>query len=137
MDQHERIGNLGGDVRRALAAGDESGARTLLDQLLEILEPHVQWEEVGLFARMTEQGDFAEHVESLESEHLALWDGLDAAEDDPRGWAAAVTEQLDDLDRHIYRENFGLFPGAIAVLDADDWDAINAVAPSVAVPALS
>lgn len=131
MDQHEQIGNIGATVRRAIVAGDESTARVLLDELLEILEPHVAWEEVGLFARMTAQGDFPEHVESLEAEHLALWTALDAAAEHPHGWGAAVSQALDDLDEHIYRENFGLFPGAIAVLDAADWAAINACRPAL------
>lgn len=126
MDQHEQITAVGAQVRHAIAGGDEPAAREALDELVGLLEPHVVWEEAGLFARMRAQGDFADHVASLEDEHVALYAALDSADEADGGWAAAVVTLLDDLDRHIYRENFGLFPGAIAVLDAEDWDAVDA-----------
>jgi hypothetical protein len=129
MDQHDRIADLGSQVRRALAADDQSGARSTLGRLLAILDPHVAWEEAGLFVVLTAQGDFAEHVAALDAEHAGLSAALAAAESDPRGWGAGVVDMLDDLDAHIYRENFGLFPGAISVLDAADWQAIDAARP--------
>jgi len=138
MDQHERISALAGEVRAAVAADQEDVARANLDRLLAILEPHVVWEESGLFQAVHRQGDFAAHVEDLEAEHTGLYAALAAADDDDRGWGAAVTAMLDELDRHIYRENFGLFPGAISVLNAEDWDAIDAAKPaalSTAIPA--
>ena len=131
MDQHEAIAGHGATVRALLAGGDEAGARHQLDELLAVLRPHVEWEEAGLFARVTAQGEFIEHVRRLEGEHTDLYEQLAAAAGDPRNWADAVRALLDDLDRHIYNENFGLFPGAIAVLDADDWDAIDAARPGI------
>lgn len=130
MNQHDRLTEIASDVRTALTAGDDVAARRALDDLLRLLEPHSTWEERGLFARMQAQGDFGDHVDVLEGEHVALYAEIDAAEEDERGWGAAVTDALDALDRHIYRENFGLFPGAIAVLDADDWEAIEAARPA-------
>ena len=47
-----------------------------------------------------------------------------------RDWAPAVLTMLAELDEHLYLENFGLFPGAISVLDAGDWDAIEAARPA-------
>jgi hypothetical protein len=32
---------------------------------------------------------------------------------------------LAELDEHMYKEDFGLFPAALAVLDGSDWDAID------------
>jgi hemerythrin-like domain-containing protein len=130
MDQHERIGTLGSDVRAAVAADQEGLARANLDRLLAILEPHVVWEESGLFPAVCRHGEFVEHVEGLEAEHASLYAALAAADDDDRGWGVAVAEVLDELDRHIYRENLGLFPAAISVLDAEDWDAIDATRPA-------
>ena len=46
------------------------------------------------------------------------------------GLFAQMSAQVD-LDEHIYRENFGVFPGAIAVLEAEDWDAIEALRPAL------
>lgn len=129
MDQHDRISGIAVEVRQAVRDDDEPAARAALDRLLTILEPHVTWEEAGLFPALTAQGEFADHVGELESEHAGLYAALAAADDDARGWGTCVVEMLDELDRHIYRENFGLFPGAISVLDADDWDAIDAARP--------
>lgn len=130
MDQHDAITALGGQVRRALVDGDDPTARMTLDALLAILRPHVTWEQNGLFARVTAQGDFADHVTALEAEHESLYAQLARAELDPRGWGPAVLEMLDDLDQHVYRENFGMFSGAISVLDAEDWDAIDDARPT-------
>jgi hypothetical protein len=129
MDQHEVISAIGDHIRRCLKDRDEWGARTRLDDLLAILRPHVEWEEAGLFARMSAQGDFVEHVAALEAEHASLYAQVDAATAAVE-WEPVVLEMLTELDEHIYRENFGLFPGAISVLDAEDWDAIEAARPA-------
>ncbi|HET6817497.1 MAG TPA: hemerythrin domain-containing protein [Mycobacteriales bacterium] len=129
MDQHEVISAIADDARRCIADGDEWGARARLDDLMDILRPHVEWEEAGLFARMAAQGDFADHIVALEAEHASLYAQVEAAATAP-DWASAVLTMLTELDEHIYRENFGLFPGAISVLDAGDWDAIDAVRPA-------
>ena len=130
MDQHEVIAAIGDDIRRCLRDGDEWGAHTRLDDLMGILRPHVEWEEAGLFARMSGQGDFAEHVAALEAEHASLYAQVEAIDRANGDWAPAVLTMLAELDEHIYRENFGLFPGAISVLDAEDWDAIDAARPA-------
>lgn len=126
MDQHEAITALGSQVRRHLENGDQAAARRDFDELLAVLEPHLAWEEVGLFPRLAGQGDFAAEVEALEAEHVSVHQRVWSAPDDPAGWAAAITGVLDDLDAHIYRENFGLFPAAISVLTGEDWTAIDA-----------
>ena len=130
MDQHESITAISDVIRRCIKDGDQWGAHTRLDDLLTILRPHVQWEEAGLFTRMAAQGDFSEHVAALEAEHASLYAQVEAADTAGSDWAAVVLEMLTDLDEHIYRENFGLFPGAISVLEADDWDAIEAARPT-------
>ena len=129
MDQHEVIAAIADDVRRQLAAEDEPAARRRLDDLLTILRPHVTWEERGLFDRMSRQGDFADHVAALEAEHASLYAQVDIANDEPGNWGPLVLDMLRELDEHIYRENFGLFPGAISVLDAEDWEAVEAARP--------
>lgn len=32
---------------------------------------------------------------------------------------------LAELDAHMYKEDFGLFPAALATLDDEDWDAVD------------
>lgn len=43
-----------------------------------------------------------------------------------------MTGVLDRLAEHIYREDYGLFPAAVSVLDAEDRTAIDAVGPAAA-----
>lgn len=131
MNEHDRISELGSRIRGHLTAGDEPAARDRFATLRAVLERHVAWEERGLFARMTAQGDFADHVAELERDHAWLQAAIDAAESSPTGWGPAITEILDRLAHHIYRENFGLFPAAVTVLRLDDWAVIEASAPQV------
>ena len=40
-------------------------------------------------------------------------------------WQEGVRRLLHELDEHMYKEDFGLFPAAIATLDGSDWDAMD------------
>jgi len=50
-----------------------------------------------------------------------------------------VRLMLRELDEHMYKEDYGLFPAALATLDGSDWDAVDRWeaehAPSTARPA--
>ncbi|WP_191971361.1 hemerythrin domain-containing protein [Streptomyces luteolifulvus] len=130
MRQHELIADLAQQVRQALADGDEPTARTRFGEMQSLLTPHNKWEEHGLFARLTRQGDYADQVRELEAEHTGLHAAIDQAGLTLVGWRDAVTRILDELDEHIRKENLELFPAAHAVLDAEDWAAVDAAAPS-------
>jgi iron-sulfur cluster repair protein YtfE (RIC family) len=130
MDEHDRLRELSGHIRAHLAAGDTHGARTHLDELLVVLAPHVAKEEGALFPMLQRSEELAGHVTVLEGEHAALYDDVDdldvLADDASAGaWAEGVLRLLHDLDEHMYKEDFGLFPAAIATLDGADWDAME------------
>jgi hypothetical protein len=36
-----------------------------------------------------------------------------------------VLRVLHELDEHMFKEDFGLFPAALATLDGADWDAVD------------
>ena len=63
----------------------------------------------------------------LEGEHAGLYDDVDDLDDAPTGgaWRAGVLRVLHDLDEHMYKEDFGLFPAALAILDGDQWDSVR------------
>ena len=121
MDEHERLLDLAGEIRDALRAGDPAAARARFAELTALLLPHVRAEERGLFSVMRERGEFTEHVDALEAEHGELEARIAAAPDD-----AALPEVLDRLQAHIYAENFGLFPAALAGLGGDEWAEVEA-----------
>ena len=80
MDQHDRISELGSEVRIELARGDEPAARDQMLALLTILRPHMAWEEKGLFVRITAQGEFADHIASRSRQNVVtIGRGMDDA----------------------------------------------------------
>jgi iron-sulfur cluster repair protein YtfE (RIC family) len=127
MDEHDRLRELSGHIRAHLAAGDDHGARAHFDELLVVLAPHVAKEEGALFPMLRRSEELAGHVSVLEGEHAGLYDDVDDLDDaaTAAAWRAGVERLLHDLDEHMYKEDFGLFPAAIATLDGDDWDAMD------------
>ncbi len=130
MDEHDAICALSDGVRRALASGDVTHAARELGRLAAVLAPHVRWEERGLFAELRAADEFVDHVETLEAEHAALDAAVGHPGGDNRSWADGARALLDALDAHIYKENFGLFPGALAALDDEAWQRIEDARPT-------
>ncbi len=126
MDEHDRLRDLSEHIRRHLAAGDDAAAREHFTELLVVLGPHVSAEEGSLFPMLRASEDLADHVRILEGEHGDLYDGVDDLEGAAaEAWRAGVLRLLHDLSEHMYKEDFGLFPAALATLDGAEWDAMD------------
>ena len=120
--EHDAIVNSTYALQVALREQDVESAKTAGKILGELLHPHTQREQVGLFAEMKKDGLFTEHIASLCAEHDEL-DGelcLIAAGDLTR-----ITAMITLLNNHIDREENGLFPAALAYLDESQWDTIQ------------
>ena len=85
-------------------------------------------EEEGLFPEMTDE--FPEQIQLLRSEHRAIEKVLGEAADgfpvDPT-WPDRLLGVLQMLREHILKEQDGVFPAALFVLDADQWERIEAL----------
>jgi iron-sulfur cluster repair protein YtfE (RIC family) len=126
MDEHDRLRELSTHIRAHLAAGDEAAARSHFEELLVVLGPHVMKEEGVLFPMLRRSDELADHVGVLEAEHAGLYDDVDELDDAAaQAWRNGVHRLLDDLSEHMYKEDFGLFPAALATLDGSDWDAMD------------
>lgn len=126
MDEHDRLRELSEHIRGHLAAGDDVAARAHLQELLVVLGPHVAKEEGSLFPMLRRSEELAPHVSALEDEHAALYDGVDELDDAAaQAWRDGVLRVLHELAEHMYKEDFGLFPAALATLDGADWDAMD------------
>jgi len=126
MDEHDRLRELTAHVRGHLAAGDDGAAREHLAEILVLLGPHVAKEEGVLFPMLAASDELAEHVGVLEAEHADLYDAVDDLDGLPLpAWRDAVRRLLHDLGEHMFKEDFGLFPAALATLDGADWDAMD------------
>ena len=90
-------------------------------------------EEQGLFPEMTDE--FPDHIEALRSEHHEIENVLGEAAgglpDDPT-WPDRLPRALFLLREHILKEQDGLFPAALAALDSDQWERIEAVRAQLA-----
>ncbi|MEV0589845.1 hemerythrin domain-containing protein [Nonomuraea cavernae] len=123
-EEHVRISELAGALRRAIRATRYDEALPLLDPLLAELLPHTADEERGLFAELRAEGSLADEVERLCGEHTdihGVLTGIDRASPDwPR-----VLGALELLQRHIDKEEHGLFPAAVIMLPIPAWERIT------------
>ncbi|GAB3344987.1 hemerythrin domain-containing protein [Modestobacter lapidis] len=129
MDEHDRLRDLSDHIRRHVAAGDDTAARAHVEELLLVLGPHVAKEEGSLFPMLRRSEELVGHVAVLESEHAGLYDAVDDLDDvstaAAQRWRDGVLQVLHDLGEHMYKEDFGLFPAALATLEGRDWDAMD------------
>lgn len=113
---HDAIGALVRAVRTG--APDATG---LLEDLLRLLEPHVAYEERSLMRELDGVADFAELIASLRAERdevhgvltRALSDGIEPP---------VVLPALERLYANIDKEEYGLFPAAVVLMDLDAWE---------------
>ncbi|CAJ1505065.1 hemerythrin domain-containing protein [[Mycobacterium] burgundiense] len=120
--EHERVINLGGAAIRALDDGDYHRARTELAAMAEELRSHWRGEEAGLFAVMSRDALFREHITPLIQEHRELGALLDTVDLDIADDRDRVRVAFEELYEHIAKEEDGLFPAALTSLDGEDWD---------------
>lgn len=115
-------------VRAFLRDHDVDGAAKAARRIAEILGPHTAVEERGLFPLMRQE--FPEHIEALEREHRVIEDVLAEAGDgtptDP-SWPTRLLSALELLRDHILKEQDGVFPAALSVLDTEGWELVEAV----------
>ena len=130
--EHEQVLDLISDVRAAQLAGDVVRQADLACRIAAVLGPHTLVEEQGLFPALAR--DFPDQIGQLEAEHRlveeTLAEAVRAAGDgglpaDP-GWPDRLTRALAVLREHIFKEQDGVFPAALATLSTADWEAADA-----------
>lgn len=130
--EHEQVLALISDVRAARLAGNLARQADLACQIAAVLRPHTIVEEQGLFPALAP--DFPDQIALLEAEHRLIeaplaeavrtaGDGTSPA--DP-AWPDRLTRALALLRDHIFKEQDGVFPAALATLRTADWDAMDA-----------
>ncbi len=120
--EHDAIVNSTYALQVALREQDVESAKTAGKILGELLHPHTQREQVGLFAEMKKDELFTEHIASLCAEHNELDAELELIS---AGDLTRITAMITLLNNHIDREENGLFPAALAYLDDSQWDTIQ------------
>lgn len=104
--EHDAIVELADLVLAQLRSGEENMAGAVR-RLRQVLIPHVQGEESGIFRLAEGMGLGSQYVDELEGDHRRF----DRDLSDPAALdAAALEEVLDDLYHHITVEEYDLFP---------------------------
>ena len=126
--EHEAVVALIGQIRSSLTDQRLEDVARDCRQISSILVAHTVVEEQGLFPEMADE--FPDHIEGLRSEHREIENVLGEAAgglpDDPT-WPDRLPRALFLLREHILKEQDGVFPAALAALDADQWERIEAV----------
>lgn len=125
--EHELVLSLISEVRAARADGDVLRMADLARQVAAVLGPHTQVEEHGLFPVLAP--DFPGQIAILQAEHRCIDAVLGEASaglpGDP-GWPERLTRTLAVLREHIFKEQDGVFPAALASLRTSDWETVEA-----------
>jgi len=126
--EHDGVVAIIGQIHGSLAGDRLEDVAENCRQILAILAPHTVVEEEGLFPEMSQE--FPDHIDALRSEHReiekVLGEATGGVPDDPT-WPDRLVGVLFLLREHILREQDGVFPAALAALDADQWERIEAV----------
>ncbi|KUN88487.1 hemerythrin HHE cation-binding protein [Streptomyces bungoensis] len=130
--EHEAVVNLISRVRDAHRDGDVPRMAGAARAITAVLVPHTQVEERGLFPALAV--DFPEQMAALEDEHRRIEAVLEEAAAgtpaDPT-WPERLMATLGVLRDHILKEQDGVFPAALAALDTEQWEAVEAVRAQV------
>ena len=126
--EHDAVLGLISHVRAARADGDTGQMAELAQQIAAVLGPHTEVEEQGLFPAL--EADFPDHIATLKAEHqrieAVLGEASAGTPADP-AWPGRLTAALQMLRQHIFAEQDGVFPAALATLTIADWETIEAV----------
>lgn len=131
--EHDHVVNLISHVRAAHAADDLATMARLAVRISAVLGPHAAVEEEGLFPALA--GEFPDHIADLTAQHRHIDGVLGEVTDGPPAdpsWPERLLAALHLLREHILAEQDGVFPAALASLDAVDWDVIDTVRARVA-----
>lgn len=120
--EHERVTDAAGSAVRAVQRGDIDRARELVDGMARELDAHWRGEENGLFTVMREDPEYQDYIAVLAEEHTDHGARLRALDLETAEGRDGLVQIVDELHRHISREEDGLFPASLTALSGDDWD---------------
>lgn len=124
MDEHLALLDLAADVRTALGRGDRTAALDQLRSLGGLLDRHVRREERGVFAALTEAGEYLEEIGDLEKEHVDFDTRIGGLDPEDAHLAEHLSALFADLSDHIDREDLGIFPVSVVTLGSTGWDIV-------------
>ena len=125
--QHELINAAVSRLRACMSSGDLDAVRSVAAELASALAPHSTTEEDTLYPELARAGI---PDDDLRREHRSVDDAIRAAIDDPVVNEEDLRAALDELQGHIHREEYDLFPAAHQLLSDQAWERIDATTTS-------
>jgi hemerythrin-like domain-containing protein len=125
--EHNQILGLISDMRAARAEGDMPRMADLARKIAAVLYPHTEVEEKGLFPALSTET--SGQIARLAAEHRridAVLAEASAGTPEDATWPDRLIKTLGVLRQHIFREQDGVFPAALASLHARDREAVEA-----------
>jgi len=120
--EHEAVTDLAAEAAQALRERDVERCDMLLARLAELLEAHWRGEEDGLFAAMRGDETYTGYVDELLAEHRELRALLARADTHRTDDREHLLAAIDELHRHIAKEEDGLFPASLTALSGEEWN---------------
>jgi hemerythrin-like domain-containing protein len=120
--QHEAITSAIGLLRDAVRGPEPKTIADRAAELRDLLEPHARLEEETLYTELSGAG-LSE--EDMVHEHSRI-DAIVAAAAAGQASGDEVLTALGELEGHIHREEYDLFPATHQLLDDGAWDRIAA-----------
>lgn len=120
--EHEEVNELASELAQALGEDELEQARVLIGLMAAQLEAHWQGEEQGLFSMMHGEEQFAAYIDELVEEHRGLRALLERADLRVTVDRGRLLAALDELRRHVAKEEDGLFPASLTALSGEEWD---------------
>jgi hemerythrin-like domain-containing protein len=119
-------------IRTFVRDGDIDSAAVVSRRISRILRPHTAVEEHGLFPQLAQE--FPDHIAALQREHSefeAVLAEASGATPPAFDWPPRLLQAMDRLREHILKEQDGLFPATLSIVDASGWAAVEAVRTKV------
>jgi hypothetical protein len=128
--EHERLTDLAAQVRRAVRDDDAGRARDRFGELVVLLMVHTAAEEAGVYAALRAVGELGDQVDALLADHASARQstgGLGGS----RWEEELVLGVIAELETHIAREEYDLFPATLLAIPPAGWDAAEQAAAQV------
>ena len=125
MDEHTALVDRADHIRRSLVSGSPGTAMSGLTDLVAHLRRHVRREEDGIFRALRDAGEFVDEIDALQEQHRAFETAIAELSADASDFETAATHLLDDLEAHVMREDYGIFPVSVVTLGATGWATVD------------
>jgi len=120
--EHEVITEAAETILRYLEREQPERVQEVVERIFGELASHFAGEEDGLFAVMHPDPEYTDYIDDLVAEHRALTALLREADPACAADRERLAAAMNDIHRHIAKEEEGLFPVSLSALTGEQWN---------------